>query len=253
MYRVPNFISASPQQFPTHISLEPFFPKQVSSEPVALPVAPAKTVPKHPLKAGRHISKENRVLRQFQRTEETRATMQAPKLENMRYRVLRAFKKTISRILTGRHVGWKGLLDFQSRTQVGEQELEAFKSYLMAHSSQLIGFTGLSSEPKGDQYKGQLVCEFRTYNSAYLSSIFSTNENRIAYQLYLKLVFCESRPESLIFRFKMRCCRNVAHNEKCGEKWATFRQLLVEYLGARVADAEEPTGRQETVAKTSGQ
>jgi hypothetical protein len=253
MYRVPKFVSSPTQQLPTHISLEPFFPRQVASEPVALPVAPAKAVPKHPLKPGRHISKENLVLRQFQRTEETRAAAQAPKLENIRYRVLRAFKKTINRILTGKSVGWKGLLDFQSRTQVGEQELEAFKSYLMAHSSQLNGFTSLSSEPKADQYKGQLNCEFRTYNSAYLSSIFSTFENRIAYQLYLKLVFCEDRPESLVFRFKMRCCRNAAHNDKCREKWAAFRQLLEKYLGASVAGVEEATERQEVLAKASGQ
>lgn len=250
MYRVPAFLSCQTGQLPTHISLEPFFPSPVlPTTPAPLPT-PVKALPKHSLKPGRHVSKENRVLRQFLRTEETRPALQTPKLENVRYRVLRAFKKAISRVLTKRNVGRKGLLDFQGRMTVGQEELETFTNYLLSQMRMLSGVTELSAEPKADQCKDQLNCHFRTYNNAYLSSIFSTAETRIAYRLYLKLVFCEDSPESLVRRFKMKCCGSKAHKDQCREKWADFRLLLEEYLGAKVVEEGEVGRSLEMIEET---
>jgi len=253
MYRVPDFLSFPNRQLPTHISLEPFFPSPVPSTSPAPLVTPAKAVRKHPLKPGRHISKENQVLRQFLRTEETRAALQTPKLENIRYRVLRAFKKAMSRMLTKRNVGWKGLLDFRGRMQVGQQEMETFREYLLSHMPMLTGVSELSAEPQADQSKAKQDCRFRTYNSAYLCSIFSASETRVAYRLYLKLVFCEESPESLVRRFKMTCCRGKVHRDQCRGKWATFRQLLEEYLGAKVVEGGEASRSVDTLEETRNQ
>lgn len=250
MYRVPAFLSCQTGQLPTHISLEPFFPSPVLPM-TPTPLSPAvKAAPKPSLKPGRHVSKENRVLRQFLRTEETRPALQTPKLENIRYRILRAFKKTISRIWTKRNVGRKGLLDFRGGRITGQQELETFSNYLLLQMRVLSGVTELSAEPKADQSKDQLNCHFRTYNNAYLSSIFSTCEIRIAYRLYLKLVFCEDSPESLVRRFKMKCCGSKVHRDQCTEKWAAFRMLLEEYLGAKVVEDGEVSRSLEMIAET---
>lgn len=170
------------------------------------------------------------VLKQFSRPikEESRP----PKLENLRYRVMRSLKKSIRRLLQDKEVSTKGLMAMPG--ELDSQALSQIKEYCQQHQQSLTAFSSLKNGPCVDHRRSGTTTGHNTYNNNYMREIFRQGEVRDAYSLYIRLLFSKDTPESLCKRFKIQCCALGTHSAACQEKWREFKGVLVDFLGAEV-------------------
>ena len=173
------------------------------------------------------------VLKQFSRTikEESRP----PKLENLRYRVMRSLKKSIRRLLQDKEVSTKGLMAMPGELE--PQALSQIKEFCQLHQQALADFASLKNGPCVDHRRSGTTTGHNTYNNNYMREIFRQGEVRDAYSLYIRLLFSKDTPESLCKRFKVQCCGLGVHSLACQEKWREFKRILVDFLGAEVTIA----------------
>jgi hypothetical protein len=72
----------------------------------------------------------------------------------------------------------------------------------------------------------------KTYNNDCLKELFQTPLSKELWQAYIKVIFSDSDPNSLIYRFEFTCCKCTSHTQACRQKWEELRQVLVDYLGS---------------------
>ena len=242
LYTAPMELIEKSEFVPRHISLEPLMRLAgVGTQNGAGGVSERKRVGsgEKPTRkrVGRKISKVNQILRSFRREQISR-TYQPPKLENVRYRVMRTLKKVLRRLEKGKALGSKGLLALNYTAGPAAASFEAFTDFARSHADAISEFSEISNGPKVD--KGKLKAEhesrFFTYNNSYMEHIFSVVEVRTVYRLFVKFVFSDDRPSSLNDRFRIWCCTSTSHDLTCVEKWRSFRTMLDQYLGANLPD-----------------
>ena len=178
------------------------------------------------------------MLRRFIRAQEG-VRSQPPKLENIRYRVMRTLKKVLRRLSIEKTAGTRGLLQFPYHTGPAAFWYRKMCSFSSANPRPISRFAELSNGPKVDQSKSISSSNFSTYNNPYMDFVFSTYEVRVVYRLFVNFLFADDRPSSLNQRFKILCCKGQTHKEDCKEKWKEFRKMMEGYLGAKVQRAEE--------------
>lgn len=236
-YDFPLYLARQSSPLCTHISLEPLSPCQVSPGSKALlhssssdPAVPAKDTEAQ----ASAQSKTGNTLKLFKRLN-TRHKNLSPKLENIRYRVLRTLKKALRRIYTKKDIKPKGLMGVDLASELVAKQWLSFQGFAMDFRCALEPFSQLKNGPKVDQARSPRTnTSFTTYNNAYISSIFQVAEVRKVYQLFVQVLFAESSCESLKHRFGMVCCTSGLHWSVCEEKWKAFRDLLEGYLGANI-------------------
>ena len=177
----------------------------------------------------------NQILKQFSRT--INSHPRPPKLENLRYRVMRSLKKFIRRLLEEKSVSKKGILAISG--QLDQKLMHTIQEYCKVHRSALADFAVLKNGPCVDHRRSGRKTGHNTYNNSYMREIFREREVREAYSLYVQLLFSRDQPEGLCKRFKVECCGESSHGDECGRKWGEFRKVLVEFLGAEVDGGEE--------------
>ena len=240
-YEVPAGVLVSGHPLPKHISLEPcdsllaFLRTETSTGQYEEDGRPCLS--ESVRKPGRRVSKENATLRKFVRDQE--GTPQPPKLENMRYRVMRTLKKVLRRMAAGKSAGSRGLLQFQYGNGLGAHWYSQMQEFTMNHQRSVLRFAELQNGPKVDQSKASGTSNFSTYNNPYMDHVFTSYEIRVIYRLFVNLLFSDERPLSLNQRFKILCCPKSSHNEECIEKWAEFRTMMEDYLGAHIQSPDE--------------
>ena len=254
-YSPPLSILSQQPPLPTHITLEPLpaFAPTFGSAVLMHRSAPAPEAdlwgnyfPSPPnssaqllsaaRKPGRKVSKINKTLRLFTRSDPAYQT-KSPKLENIRYRVMRTLKKTLRRLFERRTIKRKGLLEMQCKTDELDKCLADFKQYARNHREVLEDFSQLINGPKVDQSRNPQSTTFSTYNNSYMEYVFQTPEVRSIYQLFIKLIYSVPESDSLSHRFFIKCCKSEAHSSDCITRWEEFRRLLVEYMGTKVLES----------------
>lgn len=241
-YVVPASVLSSSHPLPRHVSLEPcdqllaLITTQIAT--VTETEEDKTNVPDVNRKPGRRISKENAILRKFVRDQEGIAP-QPPKLENIRYRVMRTLKKLLRRLAVNKSPGSRGLLQFQYNLGQGAYWYSKMQEYASSHHRTIYRFSELQNGPKVDQSRTTGTFGFSTYNNPYMDFVFSNYEIRVIYRLFVNLLFSDDRVQSLNQRFKVLCCQKTTHSEECVEKWSEFRKMMEEYLGAHVATVSE--------------
>jgi hypothetical protein len=178
------------------------------------------------LRKGQEIGQ---ILKQF--TREIAGEARPPKLENLRYRVMRSLKKFIRRLLQDKKVSKKGLMAISG--ELDPVVLDQIQEYCQLHRQVLTTFASLRNGPCVDHRRSGTNTGHNTYNNNYMREIFKQEEVRETYSLYIRLLFSKDQVESLCHRFKIRCC-DERHSEVCEGKWREFRKILVEFLGADV-------------------
>lgn len=200
-------------------------PKELTTENVV--TAEISALQESRLRKGHEISM---ILKQFSRTIKDEA--RPPKLENLRYRVMRSLKKFIRRLLQDKEVSTKGLM-----AMPGELDLELLaqiQAYCQVRKSALAEFSSLKNGPCVDHRRSGTTTGHNTYNNNYMREIFRQEEVREVYSLYIRLLFSKDTPDSLCKRFKIQCCSHIHHSLTCEEKWREFKQILMDFLGAEV-------------------
>lgn len=240
-YEVPASVLASGHPLPKYISLEPCdnLLEIIKAETCIVQYGEDDRpwFNESTRKPGRRISKENATLRKFVRDQE--GAPQAPKLENIRYRVMRTLKKVLRRIAAGKSAGSRGLLQFQYNSGLGAYWFALMQEFAMNHEKSVLRFAELQNGPKVDQSKVSGNSRFSTYNNPYMDHVFSNYEIRVIYRLFVNLLFSDDRPHSLNTRFKILCCPKSTHGEECMEKWREFRKMMEDYLGAHIQSPDE--------------
>lgn len=227
-YRFPEDIAREPRPLKTHISLEPLpaykdsAGAQVLLTEINLSQAPDPTLyPPSPPK---------NTLRLFKRLEK-KHSQTSPKLENLRYRILRGLKKLLRRVYARKSVLPKGLMAMDmTGTRVAE-EMKEFSALALGYGEVLGDFADLRNGPRVDQARTARSTEHITYNNAYVAQVFRKKEVRECYLRFVRLLFAENDCESLVKRFEMRCCEKGQHHWECDSKWRKLRQLLEAYFG----------------------
>lgn len=240
-YAFPRDLAQQSSPLLTHISLEPL-PRFLLSATVQS----ASNVNKETCedneetreqlnKPGKRGNGQGEILKLFKRLK-TRRKNQSPKLENLRYRVLRNLKKALRRTYAKKAIKAKGLMGIHLSRDTLVQEWSSFQAFASEFRLVLEPFSQLRNGPRVDQARHpHVTTSFTTYNNSYISSIFQAAEVRKVYQLFVKLLFAESNCESLRTRFGMMCCESGLHWSQCEEKWGAFRGLMEGYLGANLA------------------
>lgn len=184
-------------------------------------------------KPGRKVSSLNTTLRLFTRADPSHAD-KPPKLENIRYRVMRTLKKTLRRIFEHKNIKRRGLLDVELKMGSGEESFKAFKSFAKENRAELERFSQLVNGPKVDQSRRPQRTGFSTYNNSYMEHVFQSAPIRQVYLLFVGLVYSCGLAESLSKRFAINCCCDDQHRPQCQVRWEAFRELLDCYMGAKV-------------------
>lgn len=169
------------------------------------------------------------VLKQF--TREIAGEARPPKLENLRYRVMRSLKKFIRRLLQDKKVSKKGLMAIPG--ELDPEVLDQIQEYCQLNRPVLTTFASLQNGPCVDHRRSGTNTGHNTYNNTYMREIFRQEEVRETYSLYIRLLFSRDQVHSLCNRFKIRCCEG-RHEEACEGKWREFKKILVDFLGADV-------------------
>lgn len=242
IYRVPRTILSHSKPLQTHVTLEPLpefasmrnTPSTCSGEAKEhfefLDYREETSTSKKP---GRKITSLNATLRLFTRCHPTHSH-QPPKLENIRYRIMRTLKKTLRRVYEKKGIKRKGLMDFDVDLEVSCGKLREFKEYARENREELEPFSQLVNGPKVDQSRRPQKPSFSTYNNSYLEHVFQNPTIRRIYGLFITLIYSNDQVQSLMKRFEMKCCEKKEHFEGCGEKWKAFREVLDGYLGTKV-------------------
>ena len=170
------------------------------------------------------------VLKQF--TRNIKAESRPPKLENLRYRVMRSLKKFIRRLLQDKEVSKKGLMAIKG--DLDHFSLSEIKSYCERHRQALTDFSSLQNGPCVDHRRSGMKTGHNTYNNNYMREIFRQEEVRETYTRYIQLLFTKDQPDSLCHRFKIQCCPTSLHDQVCSKKWLEFKNILLDFLGADV-------------------
>jgi hypothetical protein len=178
------------------------------------------------------------ILKQFRR--KSNSELRLPKLENLRYRIMRSIKKLIRRLLHNQEISKKGLLAVPGG--LDSASLSRIKDYCHANRSVLEQFSALQNGPCVDHRHLSIDTGHNTYNNAYMRAIFSQHEVREAYTLYIHLLFTRDQPDSLCRRFKMECCLRQSHDDDCCKKWNSFKASLMDFLGAEVQGGNSQYG-----------
>lgn len=173
------------------------------------------------------------VLKQF--TREIAGEARPPKLENLRYRVMRSLKKFIRRLLQDKEVSKKGLMAIQG--ELDPAVLDQIQEYCQLHREVLGNFSSLKNGPCVDHRRSGTSNHHNTYNNNYMREIFRREEVRETYSLYIRLLFSRDQVENLCHRFKIKCCLG-RHCEGCEGKWREFKKILMDFLGAEVGIKE---------------
>lgn len=184
---------------------------------------------------GRRVSNINITLRLFMRSDPAHMD-KPPKLENIRYRVMRTLKKTLRRIFERKLIKWRGLLEMERGNEIVEKRLLEFKQFARNHRSVLLDFSQLVNGPRVDQSRHPGDTTFSTYNNSYMEYVFQTPEVRAIYQLFVQLIYSEPSSASLSRRFSIRCCSGPNHDSDCTASWDSFRKLLEGYMGTRIGE-----------------
>lgn len=184
-------------------------------------------------KPGRKISTLNATLRLFTRADPKHAS-KPPKLENIRYRIMRTLKKTLRRIYERKNIKRRGLLDVEMKEGHGEELFREFKLFAKRNKQELERFSLLANGPKVDHSHRQQKTSFSTYNNSYLEHVFQSDQVRSIYLHFVGLLYSCDCVESLSKRFAINCCSGRAHGAECRESWKAFKELLENYLGAKV-------------------
>ena len=244
-YEVPVALLRAQEALPTHVSLEPLLAARTGTQlGDSAGRLDTQTRQSRSKRVGRKVSKVNQVLRAFQRKQMS-STYQPPKLENVRYRVMRTLKKVLRRLSNGKPPGHKALLAMNYQSQAVAVAFQRFREYAEYQGEIIREFYEVANGPKVD--KGRLKEEresrFFTYNNSYMMHIFAKAEIRLVYRLFIEFVFSENHPSSLNDRFNIWCCKSSQHSAACISKWQSFRLMLDQYLGTDLPEGtkEEPT------------
>lgn len=237
-YDFPLYLASQSSPLCTHISLEPLSLCQSVPQSSDLHLAgSALPAPARDVGEGEGTQgKRTDTLKLFKRLDARHKNL-SPKLENIRYRVLRTLKKALRRTYTEKGIKAKGLMGIDLTSESVSKQWHRFQDFARDFQTALEPFSLLRNGPKVDQARcPHAHASFTTYNNAYISSIFQIAEVRHVYKLFVQVLFAESSCESLKRRFGMACCANGLHWIVCEEKWKAFRGLLEDYLGANLAN-----------------
>ena len=239
-YTFPRDLAQQSSPLLTHISLEPLprLPSSATQSPLNVTKETCEDNEEardQQNKPGKRGNGQGEILKLFKRLKTRRKSL-PPKLENIRYRVLRTLKKALRRTYAKKNIKAKGLMGIDLSRDTLAQEWNQFQAFASEFRVVLEPFSQLRNGPKVDQARRpNSATTFTTYNSSYISTIFQGAEVRKVYQLFVKVLFAESNCESLRNRFGMRCCESGLHWSECEEKWRAFRGLMEGYLGANLA------------------
>lgn len=244
-YRPPEAIFRTQVPLVTHVSLDPMLDllcqrlsvlsgSTISSDKDSEPIVDQPKRAKARKRPGRKVSDQSLILRKFLRMNKKRRSA-PPKLENIRYRVMRSLKKVVRRLATDKTLKPKGLLQFALGNVSSVYWKEELATYIAENTEALLDFADVQNGPKVDQCVPNVESQFSTYNNRYLEWVFEKEEVRVAYQLFAKLVFADQSPDALNALFRVRCCRSQTHDSTCQAKWTEFRSMVESYFGLNVA------------------
>ena len=83
----------------------------------------------------------------------------------------------------------------------------------------------------------------KSFNDTFCRDYFNSEVVVESFVKYLAIIFSSMDPESLIERFKFRCCRNEengSHNDECKENWIELRKYLEETMIQELKIKQEP-------------
>ena len=212
-YIVPSHLLARPQPLPRHVSLECLF---------SLPCAEAKEGKK---KGAMHEEKEGgatmEVLKMFVRAGKEKKR-RIPKLENLRSTVMRSFKKTLRAILQADPKRYYVKM-LPTRSPAFASVYALLQAQVLSHSQTSSCLSLLQNGPQVDSH---VSSPYKTYNNAYMSTVFRSIEASSLFRLFLSVLFCDLHAESLCIRFSLRCCESKEHSETCQRKWKLMSEVL---------------------------
>ena len=206
---------------PTHLLTRSApLPRYVSLECLALPPCPQAKVEKE-MSGERESLAIQEVLKMFVKVGNLRKRC-APKLENFRSTVMRSFKKTLRSIL---HPDPKKY--YVKMLPTRSPAFPAVYSQLQAQvRSHFASSRCLSLLQNGPQVDSHTRSPYKTYNKAYMSTVFRSKEASSLFRAFLAALFCDLKAESLCARFGFRCCGGKEHEDTCLEKWKLMKEVL---------------------------
>lgn len=145
-----------------------------------------------------------------------------PKLENLRSTVMRSFKKTLRAILQADPKRYFVKM-LPTRSPAFVCAYSQLQAQVLSHSQTSCSLALLQNGPQVDSHSSSL---YKTYNNAYMSTVFRCQEASSLFRLFLSVLFCDLQAESLCERFSLRCCEGQKHSEPCQRKWTQLREML---------------------------
>lgn len=206
---------------PTHLLTRPApLPRYVSLECLALSPCPQAKVSKE-MSGERESVATQEVLKMFVKVGNPRKRC-VPKLENFRSTVMRSFKKTLRAIL---HPDPKKyyVKMLPARSAAFPAVYSQLQAMVRSHSA---SSRCLSLPQNGPQVDSHTRSPYKTYNNAYMNTVFRSKEASSLFQAFLAVLFCELQAESLCARFGFRCCGSKEHEDTCFRKWKLMKEVL---------------------------
>ena len=151
-----------------------------------------------------------------------------PKKEYVRCNLIRGHKRAIRQVQT------ENWLKFAF--QVKSNEI-----ILKAKSQTTEGpITDGKTKRKASNINNEIL---KSFNDTFCRDYFNSEVVVESFVKYLAIIFSSMDPESLIERFKFRCCRNEengSHNDECKENWIELRKYLEETMIQELKIKQEP-------------
>ena len=172
----------------------------------------------------------HKLLDNFRITKKTRtgSIEAAPKLEYIRTKILRHFKKAIRTVLEGK-TPEAGLHKYQSWSLAWGLKWKSFFCLVQAHGAHLHEVSSLA---KGPYIDNRICTQFKTYTNKYVDLFLHDSITYETYLAYVDLLESDEAVSTYCRTFGMRCC-DGEHSEKCEDAWKLFFYFLKEKMNSR--------------------
>lgn len=146
------------------------------------------------------------------------------KFEYVRIRLFRSLKRSLRQYMRKDSFGLGGVASHSIRNS--EQLIRQIKDLCLKNSALILQFADTKQGPRIDSaHAKEESIRFKTYNNKYMADIFSHQDLRHIYHLYLELIFQETDLTKLCGNWNMHCCEGP-HSPECSKKWTQFRKIL---------------------------
>lgn len=140
--------------------------------------------------------------------------------KDFRSMIIASFKKSIKDILTKKY----------QKTN-NDTENSEFKYLINENKDLFYNFSYSKSQVFNSLKESETQLNkkvSRTYSNTNIKEMLQSDEIRRALKLFYKIKFRDTNISSLQKKFKITCCHNTIHQEKCHKKWTDLEQVLLE-------------------------